>query len=109
MIVGDLVRLRAKPVAGDDDLPVEIDTFDLADVQLHSRTDVPNGCDRMENPNAARDHFCKHRLRDKVILLIDEGECEFGVVSQSSAESQGRVDASESSSQYEDSLAGTPC
>jgi hypothetical protein len=84
---------------------LDVDLFDRAGVEIRVWTQTSNWGDRVHEANAARNHFREHRLKDHVVLSVNQRELD-GPTSQVMPEElfQGEcgVDPTEAAPQDED-------
>src|SRR5262249_50967456 len=76
IIIRNDVRVRAKAGARRHHFVLQVDGFDIADVQVSARQQPADGADRIKQADAARYDFRQHRLKDKVVLFVDEDNLE---------------------------------
>src|SRR5437588_5322587 len=95
VIIFDDVRVWAKAGACRDRLVLEIDRFDIANVNVCAREQPANRADGVGDSYAAGNHFRQHRLKDKIVLFVDEYDLKIVATSQRLFEILRGVNASE--------------
>src|SRR6266852_5831064 len=69
MIVFELKGPRSKPCTRCHSLVFQVDRLDFAGVEVCLRAQPPDGCDGINNSNAARNHLWQHGLKHLSVLF----------------------------------------
>src|SRR5260370_107733 len=101
MIVLDLLwpRLHARTRAHS---PVfEVDRLHLSGVKIGLRAQAADWRDRVEEPDAPRNHFREHRLKNQIIFFADQPHLDTRIAFQELLQRHGRVHAAEATADDE--------
>src|SRR5436853_1098666 len=99
IVILDDVRVRAKAGTRGHRLVLKIDGFNIANMQIGARQQAANGADGIEQADSARYDFRQHRLKDKVILFVDEGDLKIVAASEGFLQILGGVDGGKAAAQ----------
>src|SRR4029077_10092835 len=105
MVVLDLTRSRTEGGGSDNAPALDVDLFDRPGVEIRVWTQTSNRGDRVHEANAARNHFREHRLKDHIVLSVNQREFDgpaSEVMPEKLFQGQCRVDTTEATPQDED-------
>src|SRR5438445_6108300 len=74
VVVLDLTRPRTDTGGSEDAPALDVDLFDLASVKIRVWAQTSNRGDGVHEADAARNYFREHRLKDHVVLSVDQRE-----------------------------------
>ena len=105
VVVLELTRPRTEASGSEDAPALHVDLFDRAGVKIRVWAQTSNWDDRVHEADAARNHFREHRLKDHVVLSVDQRELDgptSEVIPEEPFQGQCRVHPTEAAAQNED-------
>src|SRR6266404_7345347 len=72
MVVLKLARPRTEACGSEDALALDVDLFDRSGIEIRVRAQTSNWTNRVYEPDAARNHFREHRLKDYIVLSVHQ-------------------------------------
>src|SRR6266576_590726 len=105
MVVLKLAGPRTEASGSEDALALDVDLFDRSGIEIRVRAQTSNWTNRVYEPDAARNHFREHRLKDYIVLSVHQRDLDrptSKVTPEKLLQGQCRVDSTEAAPQDED-------
>src|SRR5712691_4511308 len=105
VVIRDRGLVRTESMTGHHHFTIQVNTLHLTHIKIDTWAEVPNRRNHVRNTNTARNHLSQHRLKDKVIFLIHQGNVDIWTAFQRLLQRHDRIDTAKSPAEDENFLA----